>query len=209
VICSLFDITYRKAHIGHTSDPGLSSFAYHSPLKLYTNVLDTPWSTVGIVTAYELDGRNSTPGKGKIFLSSPQSPDWLWGPPSLFSNGYWVSVPRCTAAEAWSLPPNSIGQEWWNLTSIPHTSSQHGALLHVIKHRDNFTLPYSMICGDSRNLSSFTTSVEPTVSYKTFLYSHKEIREMFRLLQAATRTFSESTHDWLAHSCAWMPGDPP
>jgi hypothetical protein len=28
------------------------------------------------------------PRRGKRFFSSPQCPDWLWGPPSLLYNGY-------------------------------------------------------------------------------------------------------------------------
>jgi hypothetical protein len=45
-------------------------------------------SSVGIATDYGLDGRGSIPGRGKRFLPIPQRPDQLWGPPSLFSNGY-------------------------------------------------------------------------------------------------------------------------
>jgi hypothetical protein len=40
---------------------------------------------------YRLDGRGSIPVRGKKFLSSPQRPDRLWGPPSLLSDGYrWL-----------------------------------------------------------------------------------------------------------------------
>jgi hypothetical protein len=44
---------------------------------------------VSIVTGYGLDGQGSIPGRGKRFFSSLQGPDWLWGPPSLLSNGNW------------------------------------------------------------------------------------------------------------------------
>jgi hypothetical protein len=38
--------------------------------------------------SYELDDLALIPGRGKIFFSSPQCPDRLYGPPSLLSNGY-------------------------------------------------------------------------------------------------------------------------
>jgi hypothetical protein len=41
------------------------------------------------VTGYGWDGRESIPGRSKIFSSSPQCPDRLWSPSSLLSNGYW------------------------------------------------------------------------------------------------------------------------
>jgi hypothetical protein len=44
-------------------------------------------SSVDIVKGYGLDGRDSIPGKGKIFFFTPHRPDRLWGPPSLVSNG--------------------------------------------------------------------------------------------------------------------------
>jgi hypothetical protein len=42
---------------------------------------------VGIATGYGLDSQGSIPGSAR-FLSSPQRPDRLCGPPSLLSNGY-------------------------------------------------------------------------------------------------------------------------
>jgi hypothetical protein len=46
-------------------------------------------SSVGIATAGEELGR----GRGKIFFSSPQRPDRLWGPHSLLSNGHRGLLP--------------------------------------------------------------------------------------------------------------------
>jgi hypothetical protein len=45
---------------------------------------------VGIATGCGLDDRGvgvRVPLGARI-LSTPQRPDWLWGPPSLLSNGY-------------------------------------------------------------------------------------------------------------------------
>ena len=44
-------------------------------------------SSVGIATAYGLDGPGSNPGGGEI---SGTYPDRSWGPPSLLYNGYRV-----------------------------------------------------------------------------------------------------------------------
>jgi hypothetical protein len=43
--------------------------------------------SVGIATGYKLDGPGSN-AVGSRFVSSPQCPDRLWGPPSLLSNGH-------------------------------------------------------------------------------------------------------------------------
>jgi hypothetical protein len=48
-------------------------------------------SLVGVVLGYGLDDRDSGvrfPAVGWEFFSSPPRPVWLWGPPSLLSNGY-------------------------------------------------------------------------------------------------------------------------
>jgi hypothetical protein len=37
--------------------------------------------------AGRLDDQGSNPGGGWEFFSSRPRPDWLWGPPSLLSNG--------------------------------------------------------------------------------------------------------------------------
>jgi hypothetical protein len=40
-------------------------------------------------TGYGLDGRDSIPGRDKRFISTPQRPDRLWGPPSLLPQRLW------------------------------------------------------------------------------------------------------------------------
>jgi hypothetical protein len=45
-------------------------------------------SSVSVVSDYGLDDRGSIPDRGRGFFLQPLSPDWLWGLPSLLSNGY-------------------------------------------------------------------------------------------------------------------------
>jgi hypothetical protein len=46
-------------------------------------------SSVGILMGYMLDSHGSIPGMEKRFFSMTQCADWLWGSPTLLSNGYW------------------------------------------------------------------------------------------------------------------------
>jgi hypothetical protein len=56
-------------------------------------------SSVGITTAYGLDGPGSIPGSVRSF-SPPRHPDRLWGPPSPLSNRYRVLSLWGKASEA-------------------------------------------------------------------------------------------------------------
>jgi hypothetical protein len=64
------------------------------PIKLLVNFcIKPPYASqdrsVDTAMGYRLDDWGSTLGRDKIFFSSPQHPDWLWGPPSLlFNNAY-------------------------------------------------------------------------------------------------------------------------
>jgi hypothetical protein len=60
--------------------------------NIKTHFSKISFSSVGIATVYGLDGQGSIPGKGKEFFSSPQSPDRLWGPPSLLHDGYYFPL---------------------------------------------------------------------------------------------------------------------
>jgi hypothetical protein len=51
-------------------------------------------SSVGIAAGYGLDHRHSSPGGGKRFFSSTQSPYRLWGQPSLLYNVYGGCFPE-------------------------------------------------------------------------------------------------------------------
>jgi hypothetical protein len=57
--------------------------------------LEWKWASLWLNQySYGLDGRDSIPGRDKRFVSTPQRPDRLWGPPSLLSNGYWGLIHR-------------------------------------------------------------------------------------------------------------------
>jgi Fe-S-cluster containining protein len=50
--------------------------------------------SVGMTTGCGRNGRGSISDRGKIFFSTPQHPDGLWGPASLLYNGYRGLFPR-------------------------------------------------------------------------------------------------------------------
>jgi hypothetical protein len=76
----------------------ISSLVVHVETgMLYMPCMDTMWSVLlgkRRETNYGLDGRGSIPGRDEIFLFFITGLDWLWGPPSLISNGYRGLFPR-------------------------------------------------------------------------------------------------------------------
>jgi len=90
-------------------------------------------------TGYGIDDRGSIPSGDCVFSFSTSYPDWLWGPPSLLSNGYWGLspwgqsgqcvnltihlhlVPRSKNACSYTSPPQNIFMAWC-----------------LVQHRDKF-----------------------------------------------------------------------
>jgi hypothetical protein len=91
------------------------------------------YNSAGIATSYGLEDRDSIPGRGKT-SSSPQRPDWLWGPPTLLCNGYW----GLKAVGTWTWPFFSI---WGRQRMVElYLYSPVFMTWCLIKDRANFTL---------------------------------------------------------------------
>jgi hypothetical protein len=73
-ICFTISVTPSRSYAGKYIVHKLSRKAHNS--------------SVSIVMGYRLDSWGSIPGWEKGPFSSPQCPEWLWGPPSLLSNRY-------------------------------------------------------------------------------------------------------------------------
>jgi hypothetical protein len=60
----------------------------------YRNFSKSRDSSIGIASGYRLVDQGSIPCRGKIFFSTSERPDRLWGPPSLLYNVYWGLTTR-------------------------------------------------------------------------------------------------------------------
>jgi hypothetical protein len=81
--------------------------------------------------------------KGKIFFSTTQYPDWLWGPPSLLYDGYQELFPqkvKCQGCEA----DQSRMVEVYLLSPI--LVCLHGVLLNWLITKTGLHLPYLWWC---------------------------------------------------------------
>jgi hypothetical protein len=83
--------------------------------------------------------RGSTPGNARIF-SSPQRPDWLWGPPSFLLHGYrglpGIKRQGCEADHLHL--SNAEVKNGGFIPPLPYMSSWNNDS-QVIKHKDKFT----------------------------------------------------------------------
>jgi hypothetical protein len=103
---NLITISYRLIHFNRiilesvpSVIPTLQLLKFYCFIDLITHTLSRG-SVVGIVTGYgEVAVRVPV---GLTIFSSPNRPDWLWGPPNLLSN-----FPGVKAAGAWSWPLTS------------------------------------------------------------------------------------------------------
>jgi hypothetical protein len=89
-------------------------------------MLQSQDSAIGIATGYELHDRRvgvRVPVGSRIFSSSPQRPDRLWGPPSLFIQ--WVpgnlspGIKREGRESGHSSPTSAEVKKMWIYTSNP------------------------------------------------------------------------------------------
>jgi hypothetical protein len=79
---------------------------------------------------YGMDARGSIPDVDKRFISVPQLPDWLLGPPSLLSNWFpgGRGVAKRPGREAdHSRPPSAEVKLGGDIPPLSHTSSWHSA----------------------------------------------------------------------------------
>jgi hypothetical protein len=108
-------------------------------LHIFKNVVNSTQyrsreTSVCIGTGYGLLGRGLIPGKENRLFSTPQRPDWLWGPPTLLFNGYLGGGGR--VAGAWSWPHLDLVQR---SRMVGHTSTPTYVFMSWCLIRENFT----------------------------------------------------------------------
>jgi hypothetical protein len=138
--------------------------------------------------------RNSNPGRGKRFLSSP---DWIWDPPSLLFNKYRDSYLRAKRPERevdHSPPSSAEVKNEWSYTSAPP------ACLHSVD-RNNFTVTWPHLSKIHFNkIIHSTPRVSPTLSLWLFhTHTHFSLLSLFivrpfspLLLTCTLRSFLQS-----------------
>jgi hypothetical protein len=105
------------------------------------NVLPTETEPSPFLIAIHISkDRGVSPGRGKRFFSSPQSPDRPWGSPrctgGCFPGGKTTGVWRLSLASTWYR-----GQEEWSCISAPLYAFMVWCL---IKHRNNYAFYFLM-----------------------------------------------------------------
>jgi hypothetical protein len=107
------DMEQNASHCLHTSAPGhhVATFVKYNSRHL-----------LGIATGYGLDGRGVgvRVSVGTRIFTSPRRLDWLWGSPTLLSNGGFSLGVKRPGREADRSPPTSAEvKKTWVHTSTP------------------------------------------------------------------------------------------
>jgi hypothetical protein len=103
------------------------SFLIRFKLCMEQQLIESRDSAVSMVTGYGLEDQGvgvQVPVQ-EIIFTSPCHPDWLWGPPSLLSNGYWCPfLPgiKRLGCETDNSPPNcaEFKKTWVYTSTLSH-----------------------------------------------------------------------------------------